>query len=416
MRAKVEAGVHLYALNGGGRAVIKRKSNIPLVTIAIGGRGGVHNETPANAGMTGLAARTSLKGTDTRTANQIAQLAEEMGGSVSPSVGSDMLDWEMTVPARHFDRSLELLCDVAFNAAFRPDVFEIERKLALADIQQTRDDMYRYPIRLCLQQGFRGHAYGSPLTTIEASLARATAADAAAWYAQQMRAQPWVFVVGDVDPDRAARAIESALPATAAAAIAEPPVAEWRGDGVADMETRDKTQTALALAFPGPAGAHRDSYTLQVLANAVGGLGGRFFEELRSKRSLAYTVSLMPVARWLGGTFIAYIGTAPEREAEARAALLEQFQRLKDEPLSQQEVSRSQRYTIGTWQIRSQTNGAQLGDLMHAYLIGEGMAEIVEFEERIMAVTPEAIQSAARTWFDPERMVEGIVRGKENHE
>ena len=49
---------------------------------------------------------------------------------------------------------------------------------------------------------------------------------------------------------------------------------------------------------------------------------------------------------------------------------------------------------------------------MHAYLIGEGVAEIVEFEERIRAVTPDAIQNAARSWFDPARMVEGIVRGK----
>jgi zinc protease len=412
MHARIEDGVLFCALDGGGHAVIKRKSNIPLVTIAIGGRGGVHNETAANAGITGLAARTSLKGTATRAANQIAQLAEEMGGSVTPSVGSDMLDWEMTVPARHFERALDLLADVAFNAAFPEDVFEIERKLVLADIQQTRDDMYRYPLRLCLQQGFRGHAYGNTLASIEAALARASAPEAAAWYARQVRAQPWVFAVGDVDPDTAARAIESALPETTPAPRATPPDAQWQGAKTHEIELRDKAQTALALAFPGPAGTNRDSYTLQVLANAVGGLGGRFFEELRSKRSLAYTVSLMPVARWLGGAFIAYIGTAPESEAEARGALLEQFQRLQDELLSQDEVSRSQRYTIGTWQIRSQTNGAQLGDLMHACLIGEGVAEIVEFEDRIRAVTPEAIQNAARSWFDPACMVEGIVRGK----
>jgi zinc protease len=272
--------------------------------------------------------------------------------------------------------------------------------------------MYRYPLRLCLQQGFRGHAYGSPLAVIESALAGATAADAAAWYARRTRAQPWVFVVGDVQPDSAARTIESAVPAGNGAAPDTPARAEWHGGGT-EVEVRDKAQTALALAFPGPAGSHPDTYALQVLANAVGGLGGRFFEELRSKRSLAYTVSLMPVARWLGGAFIAYIGTAPEREAEARSALLEQFERLKDEPLSAEEVARAQRYTIGTWQIRSQTNGAQLGDLMHAYLVGDGVAEIVEFEQRVMAVTPASIQQAARTWFDPARMVEGIVRGKE---
>src|SRR5688572_12851456 len=152
MRSKSEAGVHLYSLDNGARAVIKQKANIPLVTIAIGGRGGVHNESNGNAGLTGLMARTSVKGTVNFTAAQIAQIAEEMGGSISPSVTSDVLDWQITVPAKHFERALHLLADVAFHAAFPDKEFQVERKLALSDIQQTRDDMYRYPLRLCMQQ------------------------------------------------------------------------------------------------------------------------------------------------------------------------------------------------------------------------------------------------------------------------
>ncbi len=148
-----------------------------------------------------------------------------------------------------------------------------------------------------------------------------------------------------------------------------------------------------------------------MLANAVGGLGGRVFEELRSRRSLAYTVSLIPMFRLAGGAFVGYIGTSPEREEEARAGLLEQFALMAAEPLTAEEIERSQRYTIGAWQIRRQTNASHLSDLLHAHLLGTGMDEITHFEERIRAVDADAIQRVAQRYFKPELAVEGVVRG-----
>ncbi|HEX6560277.1 MAG TPA: pitrilysin family protein [Longimicrobiales bacterium] len=410
MRADVQHGVSVYDVAGAARAVIKRKSNVPLVTIAIGARGGSHDEATTNAGLTSLVARTSIKGTSTRTAAQIAETAEAMGGSISPAVGADAFDWEISVPSRHFQSALELLADVAFNAAFPAAEFAVETKLALSDLQHMRDDMYRYPLRLCLQQAFRGHPYGNTMSSVERTLTVSDRTDAAAWHAQQVRRQPWVFIVGDVDPDQAAVLVERQLPQLQTAARPAPVQAAWPGASRVE-ETRAKAQTALALAFPAPTRNDEDAYVLQVLANAVGGLGGRFFEELRSRRSLAYTIALMPIARWLGGAFVAYIATSPEREDEARGALLEEFGRLKAERLPAQEVERAQRYTIGTWQIRSQTNGAQLADLLHACLLGPGVAEIMEYEQHIRGVTPESIRCAAERYFDAERHVEAVVRG-----
>lgn len=410
MNSRIEQDVHITTLASGATAVVKQKSNIPLVSIAIAARGGSHKESESNAGLSGLTARTSIKGTNTRTARQIAEIAENMGGSVSPSVSTDLIDWDITVPARHFEPAIELLADVVFDAAFPEHEFAVEQKLMLADLQQTRDDMYRYPLRLCLQQAFRGHPYGNTISAAEIAMARATPEQLRGWHNEQMRAAPWAFVVGDVDPDFATAVIERVLPKRLEKDGDHGRRAEWPGPG-ADSDTRDKAQTALALAFPGPGRNDPDVHALQVLANAVSGLGGRFFEELRSKRSLAYTVSLMPVSRWLGGAFVAYIATSPEREEEARAALLEEFARLVDEPLPLEEVERAQRYMIGTWQIRSQTNGAQLGDLMQAYMLGPGASEITDFAEHIRAVTPESIQAVAQRYFHTSQLCEGVVRG-----
>ncbi|HEY0810802.1 MAG TPA: pitrilysin family protein [Longimicrobiales bacterium] len=402
----------VYAeLSNGAHVVIKRRTHIPLVSIAIAARGGSLLEKRERAGYTALMGRTSIKGTAQRTAAQIAETAEGMGGSISPSGGVDLIDWEFSVPSRHFSGALSLLADVAYNAAFPEPELEVERKLTLADLQQTRDDMYRYPLRLCLQSAFANHPYGHSLEDIEQGITSASSEQLRAWRDERLYPEPWLFIVGDVDPDLVMHELERELPQPNASSVWVAPLAKWPTERRQSIEQRDKAQTALALAFPGPDRADDDVYPLHVLANAVGGLGGRFFEELRSKRSLAYTIQLLPLLRSAGGAFIAYIATSPEREAEARSALLDEFDRLRQQPLPADDIERSKRYTIGTWQIRKQTNSAQLSELLQAHVVGKGIEEINEFEDRIRAVDGARIQEVAQKYFRPEVIVEGIVRG-----
>jgi zinc protease len=411
----IEDSVRFYVVErGGAHIVIKQRSTAPLVSIALHARGGSVAESAQLAGITALMARTSVKGTRTRSAAQLAAATEALGASIMPGVGVDTIEWSISVPARHFDAGLELLLDAALAPVFRAEEAERERKITLSDLEQVRDDMYEYPRRLALAAAFAEHPYGFSLESLEDSLRGLDLGRLSGWHAARvLGGAPYVLVVGDVaDPDAAAARIAALL----SAALHEPHGFEtrtphWPAAPVQRIEHRERAQTAFVLAFPGPPRNHPDVHALQVMAAAVGGLGGRLFEELRSRRSLAYTVTAAPVARWLGGAFIAYIGTSPEREDEARKALLRELVRLGEEPLPEADIVRAQRYLIGTWQISQQTHGRQLTDLAHALLLGEGLAELREFEHRIRAVTPARIRTAAAQWLTPDRLVEGIVRG-----
>ena len=99
-------------------------------------------------------------------------------------------------------------------------------------------------------------------------------------------------------------------------------------------------------------------------------MGGRFFDELRDKRSLCYTVHAFASDRRLAGTFGAYIATSPEQEDAARDGLLAEFRRLRDEPVTAEELERAQTYALGTHAIRQQSGGAVLADMVDAYLFG----------------------------------------------
>ncbi|MGH7466211.1 MAG: M16 family metallopeptidase, partial [Longimicrobiales bacterium] len=362
-------------LHSGVRIVVKPRTTTPLVSIALYCRGGILSEGVASAGLTGLMARTSVKGTRSRTGVQLAEETEALGAGISPGASVDTIDWSMSIPSRHFQRGVELLLDAALEPAFRPEDAERERKVTLSHLEQLRDDMQQYPMRLALSAAFAGHPYGFELTQLEHSIRTADLSALGPWHEQHVLCgAPYVFVVGDVaDADAAAGLIAARIDGRTGdpMGVHTPPPA-WPTSAVHRIEQRDKAQTSIVLAFPGPPRNHPDVYALQLLSSAMSGLGGRLFEELRSRRSLAYAVSTSPMPRWQGGAFVAFIGTAPEREQEAREGMLRELLRTTQEPLEAGELERARRYLTGSWQIRQQTHSRQLADLAGALLLGEG--------------------------------------------
>jgi zinc protease len=407
-----EAQVRVYRSASGLPILVRRKRGAPMVHLGVYAAGGAVNEPNDEAGLTTLLARTMLKGTARRDATQIAEDAEMLGGSIGVGAGVESVGWSISVPAKHARAALDLLADVVQHATIPETALETERLIAIADVRMLRDDMYRYPVRLATRAAFRDHPYGIPVSGTEESLGRLSLDRVRAWHRARVLEAPAVLaVVGDVEPDDIAAAAGRCF--TALGTGERPPLAEpsWPGAATAAVEPRDKAQTALAMLFPAPSRLDDDRYAAHLIAGIASGLGGRFFDELRDRRSLAYTVHAFATERRLAGTFVAYIATSPEREEEARRGLLAEFAKLRETPVTEEELQRAKTYAIGTHAIRQQSAASVLGDVVDAWLYGRSLAELEEFEARVTAVTRENIQTLARRYFDESRRVEGIVRG-----
>jgi len=185
----------------------------------------------------------------------------------------------------------------------------------------------------------------------------------------------------------------------------------WPSRALVNAESREKAQSALTLAFPGPDRLDPRRYVASLVAGIASGLGGRFFDELRDRQSLAYTVHAFASERALAGMFVSYIATSPAQEEVARAGLLREFARLRDEPVAADELARAQTYAIGTHAIRQESGAAQLGDLVDAWQLGRGLAELEEHDDRVRAVTVDDVQRLAQEFFVEARRAEGVVRG-----
>jgi zinc protease len=411
IRERIEAGVHVYRLPNGVPVLVKPRPGSPLLYAGVFALGGASAETIATGGRTLLMARTAIKGTRRRTAVQIAEAGEMLGGSVGASVGAESIGWSISVPSMHAAAAIELLADVAQHPAFEPAALETERSIALADLATLRDDMYRFPMRLAMMSAFAGHPYGVPSLGSEESLRSHTADDLRQWHrAQFLQAANVVAIVGDGDPDDLAALVARHFGGLghASARSVEPP--RWPDALIEAVERREKAQTALVLTWEGPSRADRARFDMAMLASIASGLGGRLFEELRDKQSLAYTVHAFPSERRVAGTFSAYIATSPEKEAVARESLLVELGKLRDDPVTPEELVRAQTYAVGVHQIRQQSGGAVLGEMVDAWMFGT-LHELTEYESQVRAVTAARIRDTARRYLVPTRRVEGIVRG-----
>jgi zinc protease len=410
-RERSAAKVIVYRGPGAVPVLVRLKPESLLTYISLFIVGGASEEKEVLAGLTLLMARTAGRATERRNSLRIAEESEMLGGSISASVGGDSFGWTISVPTIHAAAAIELLADVVQRPSFPADVLETERAAAIAAVVATRDDMYQYPMRLANSAAFAGHPYGVPAAGNEESLVRIDRDDVVRWHREKvLRGATVIAVVGDGDADHLASIAAGAF---SGLAHVDPPKLDspsWPNKAIEIVEPRARAQSAVTMLFPGPSRLDGDRFAAALIGGIASGQGGRFFDELREKRSLCYTVHAFPSERWRGGSFVSYIATSPDKEEAARAGLLEEFRKLRDDGVTAEELERAQTYAIGVHQIRLQSGGSVLGEVVDAWMFGS-LSELDDVEVRIRAVTRDDIRRVAKRYFDPARRVEGIVRG-----
>jgi zinc protease len=141
-------------------------------------------------------------------------------------------------------------------------------------------------------------------------------------------------------------------------------------------------------------------------------LGGRFFEEVRENRGLAYTVSARYEPAALGGCFLAYVATSPENRSLAIEAIKEQLKKLTLDTVSEEELRRGKNYSSGTWKMRLQRREAQVYEFARLRIAGLSLDEIREYSNQYDFVRPEMIREVSRKYLDLSNLAIGGTLGR----
>ena len=385
-------------------------------------------ETPPTAGLAALAIRAMMRGTTRHSASELAFAIESLGGSLSPTLGADVLGFGTTVLSEHIPAAAQLLAEVFHQPRFASESVAIERALLLDDARSVADDMVRFPVQLMLGVAFNDIGYGSPSLGTQESLAAFTAESVHRWHATMLTGgRTTIIAVGDTDPEQLAADVAYAFELSGGAARGasaagvgslanhRPPERRSRAappDRIAPgtrTETRDRKQSTLAMLFPGPSRRDPARFAAKTWAAIAAGLGGRMFESLRSKRSLAYTVIANSWQRRTAGGLLTYIATDPARLDEARDAMLAELETFRREPPSSEELSRAKAVLVGEVEMSRQTAGGYAAEIADAWLLGEGLDELDDPAAPYRAVTADEVHAVTARSLDPASRAEGVV-------
>jgi zinc protease len=174
---------------------------------------------------------------------------------------------------------------------------------------------------------------------------------------------------------------------------------------------REKAQTAVAMVFPGPSRRASERHAAEVWAAVASGLGGRMFEALRDRRSLAYTVLASSWQKSRAGALVSYIATSPDRESEARAAMLGELARFAREPVTPEELDQAVHYLAGQAAVRRQLASAVAAEVLEAWVAGTGLEELDDPAAAYRTVTIDQVQAVAAASLGGSARAEGVVRG-----
>ena len=366
-------------------------------------KAGQISETPETSGLFDLLTAVLVKGTKTKTALEIAEIVESIGAGLGADVASDYSVVSLKTVSADFETVLGLAAEILRDPSFSNAEIELERKLILQGLKSMKEQPFSVAYNQLREALYAGHPYGLPHALSEKRMAAFTQEDVLNVYQQYFRPDNMVMtVVGRISPSLAVKLAEQyfgdwSAPSEPLLAVSFPPVTVAAQKIVTVQETN---QAFIVLGHLAGEVTDPDYAALKLMSTYLGnGLSSRLFVELREKQGLAYDVSAFYPTRLGRSQFVAYIGTAPENIEVALAGLQQEIERLKETPLTAEELQVSKNKILGQYALGKQTNG-QIAQTYGWYeTLGLGIEFDERFPEAISAVTIEEIQAAAQRCF-----------------
>lgn len=395
-------------LANGLRVVVATRRATPLVTTTLYLRSGAEVDPARLAGLAGMTAGLLDKGTATRTAPQIAEAADSLGGSFTTGAGWDSSSAGITVTTPKLGAALDLLADIVLHPKF--DAAEIDRlrKQSLDSLQLELSEPKGLAALAARRAVFGGGAYGHSAEGTVVSLPRIAREDIVRLHATYYRPDNALLVfAGDIDLAQAAKLAETAFGAWKNPPAPLPLAASAGGKStLAPAVIIDLPGTGQAAVTLAHAGIARDAadYYPGLVANAIvgGGYSSRLNQEIRIKRGLSYGAGSALATLRRGGAFVASAQTKNPSAVEVAGLMFGELDRLSASEVPADEFSARKATLSGNYAFGVETTNSLAGRVASFALYGLPLSELGAWLDKVQSVTPAQVQAFAKAHLGRE--------------
>lgn len=393
-------------LDNGVRIVTEEVPYANSAVIGIWVKTGSRNEEDNNHGVSHFIEHLLFKGTTNRTAKQIAEELEAVGGTLNAFTTKEYTCYYAKVLSEHLPLAIDLLSDMFFNSTFNNDDIEKEKNVVLEEIKMYEDTPDEIIHDLFAQTVWQNHPLGRTILGSCESISSMDRSKVIDYFTKHYTPSNTVIsVAGNIIHQQVVEMLSKYF-------------LNWKTHSPVDFPNqqkpvpqanvrfaeKDTEQVQICLGAPGLPQEHSYTYVLLVLNNILGGgLSSRLFQSIREERGLAYSIYSYHSAYVDSGLFTVYAGTSPNKFKEVVHLIAKEISKLKKEGITQEELSKTKEQIRGGLLLSMESISNRMSRLGRTELCHGRVITAEEVVEKISQVTVDEVMDLCNLIFQPEK-------------
>jgi zinc protease len=406
--------VHKTILPNGLILLHSENHHLPIVTVTLIIKSGQIHEPKEKAGLANLTAELLTEGTKSRTSRDISEATDFIGASLDASTGNDYTTVSLSVLKKDVRKGFELFSDVLLHPSFQEEELARKRDIIKGSLKHREEDPSFLAERAFREGIFGEYPYGRLIEGSFDTLDKIKREDLTQYYSEYFLPNNSILsVVGDLTSEELNTLVDHYLGAWKKGErsfVAMEKTNIQKNKKVIKIE-RDLTQSNVIIGTLGISRDNPDYYTVSVMNYILGGGGfsSRLMQSIREEKGLAYSVHSYFAAYKETGTFQAGVQTKNESASTAIDEILKQIERIRNEKVSDQELSDAKAYLTGSFPRRLDTNRKLADFLASVEFFNLGLDYDKRYTDYINAVTQDDVLRVARKYLTAENYVLVVV-------
>jgi predicted Zn-dependent peptidase len=392
-------------LPNGIRVVTEAIPHVRSVAVGVWVETGSRVEPEDRGGISHLIEHLVFKGTETRSAQQIAGAIDSVGGQMDAFTAKEHTCFYVTVLDEHLALAVDLLTDILMHSRFDPSDIEKEKSVVFQEIKMVEDTADDLVHDLFAERVWAGHPLGRPILG-RWDVVRGLGRDVILGHFEEEYAPSRIVIAaaGHLEHARVVDLFASRFNGFQRSVAARESVPPDMHTGV-HMVQKPLEQVHLVAGFPGVADTAPERYVLYVVNDVIGGsMSSRLFQEVRERQALAYSVHSGLQSYRDTGLFYVYAGTDAANFAKVLKALMKELRALKKDGISAEELARAKDHLKGSLLLSLESTSSRMNRLAKQELRFGAFFSLDEVLGAIDAVQPEDVDLLIPRTLDEERL------------
>lgn len=404
-----------WVLDNGLRVIGERLPYLRSVSIGVWLGVGSMMELPEENGLSHFLEHMVFKGTSHRTARDIAEQMDAVGGQLNAFTGKDCTCFYAKVIDEDLPLAVDILADLTCHATLDDGELQKERGVILEEIAMDEDSPEDLVHEQLSRAQFGDQSLGMPILGTSELISNYQRVNLAVYRAKHYSPRNTVVALaGNYDPEAVKPLMEQFFGAwhNDAAAIAVPEAAPLTGRTIA--REKDTEQMHLCMGFPGTGYGGDGIYPQAVLNNLLGGsMSSRLFQRIREELGMAYSIYTYPNSYQGCGTFAVYAGISPKNGEKVLAEIRSEMKRLLDDGITDKEYREAKQQLRGGYLLGLESPGGRMQAMGRSLLL---LGQAVTPEEtiaKIERVTKDDVMATARRILTADPCIAVVGKGAE---